>query len=333
LAGAQTQFEKQVRLLEYASERWNWSSPREAYPGWDALSILNRVNRAGAGGMCIQHNNFLAGLCIAMGWQARLVNIDSHEVCEVWNDDLGKWIYLDASYNHYLWDAETAVPLDMYEVHQKYLDFFFPGGESIRWETYDRGYQDLESDINWDGASLPFFDSRAQEAGLFRGSLSGHKRNSKLGGFYNSGIIRFLPRNNFYEKPCPLPLNHGMDVWSWNGYVNWYDDRSAVQRQYSWHTDRKRDLWPTLNTVHIHASSGPPRDRLFLEFETYTPNFSHFEVNTNDTGWRETPASWTWILHSGRNSLMVRAVTKMGVKGKPSTVELNHADVQFETTF
>jgi len=89
----------------------------------------------------------------------------------------------------------------------------------------------------------------------------------------------------------------------------------------------------TLNTVHIHATSGPPKDRLFLEFETYTPNFCHFEVNTNDTGWREAPANWTWFLRSGRNSLQVRAVSKMEVAGKPSTVELNHADVQFETGF
>ncbi|MEN8203764.1 MAG: transglutaminase domain-containing protein [Bacteroidota bacterium] len=330
LAGAQTQFEKQVRLLEYASERWNWSYPTEVYPKWDALSIVNRVNRTGAGGMCIQHNNFLAGLCIAMGWQARHVNIDSHEVCEVWNDDLGKWIYLDASYNHYLWDAETAEPLSLYDINQKFLDFFYPDG--IEWETFN-GYQHLESDINWDCLSLPCFDPRAEEAGLFRASLSGHKRNPKLGGFYNGGIIRFMPRNNYYEKPYPLPLTHGMGIWPWNSYANWYNDRSPVQRQYSWHTDRKRDLWPTLNTVHIHASSGPPRDRLFMDFETYTPNFSHYEVNTNDTGWREVPANWTWFLRSGRNSLKVRAVSKLGVKGKPSIVELNYADVQFETTF
>ena len=33
---------------------------------------------------------------MAYGWQARLVNVVGHEVCEVWNDEYGKWIFLDA---------------------------------------------------------------------------------------------------------------------------------------------------------------------------------------------------------------------------------------------
>ncbi len=171
-----------------------------------------------------------------------------------------------------------------------------------------------------------------EDPGLERGSLSHHSR-GYLGGFASGGMVRYMTRNNYYDKTCPLPLTHGMGIWPWNGYVNWYDDQTPVQRQYTWHTDRKRDLWPTLNTVHIHATSGPPKDRLFLEFETYTPNFSHLEVNTNDTGWREVSANWTWFLRSGRNSLKVRSVSKMGVAGKPSTIELNYADVLFETTF
>ncbi len=315
LAGARTQFEKQVRLLEYASERWNWTYPVEDYPEWDALSIVNRINKAGGGGMCIQHNNFLAGLCMAYGWQARLVNMDSHEVCEVWNDDLAKWIYLDASYNHYLWDAASIEPLSLLDIHRKYLEFFYPG-KSIRWKTFN-------------GAD---FDPATMDAGLGRGSLSHHFR-STMGGFFNAAFMRLVPRNNWYEKPYPRPATHGMDVWPWNGYVNWYDDQTPPLKQYTWYTDRKRDLWPTLNTVHIHATSGPPKDRLFLEFETYTPNFSHFEVNTDDAGWRKVPASWTWLLRSGRNKLQVRSVSKMGVTGKPSVIELNYADVQFETTF
>jgi len=315
LAGAQTQFEKQVRLLEYASERWNWTQPQPEYPEWDALSIVERINKAGGGGMCIQHNNFLAGLCMAYGWQARLANIDGHEICEVWNDDHAKWIYIDASYNHYLWDEETIEPMNMMDIHWKYLDYFFPG-KSIDWTTYARGR----------------FDPHTEDAGLKRGSLSHHYR-ATLGGFFNGAFFRYVPRNNFYEKKYPRPLSHGNSLWPWNGYINWYDERTPRRRHYTWYTDRKRDLYPDLNTVHIHATAGPPKDRLYLEFETYTPNFCHFEVNTNNTGWRNAPANWTWILRSGRNTLEVRSVSKMGVTGKLSTVELNFADVQYEKSF
>ena len=88
-------------------------------------------------------------------------------------------------------------------------------------------------------------------------------------------------------------------------------------------------MWPDLNTVHIDAVSGFGNDRLFLRFETYTPNFSHFEIDVDDTGWKETGERWTWFLQSGKNTLHVRSVNKRGARGKSSTLILNHANAPF----
>ena len=137
-----------------------------------------------------------------------------------------------------------------------------------------------------------------------------------------------VPRNNWYEKPYPRPLSHGSSVWPWNGYINWYDDRTPRRRQYTWYTDRPRDMWPDLNRVHIHASHGESNDRLFLQFETYTPSLSHFEVDVNNGGWKRCGEYWTWFLSSGQNRLQVRSVNKFGVGGKPSVVVLNYYDVR-----
>ena len=64
---------------------------------------------------------------MAYGWQARLLNIDGHEVCEVWNDDYAKWVYLDASnVNHYQCDIETGEPMSFLEIHNAYMDYFYP---------------------------------------------------------------------------------------------------------------------------------------------------------------------------------------------------------------
>ena len=63
IAGSRTQFNAQVRLLDYVTKRWRHSSPLPGYPGWDAVSILDRVASSGGGGMCIQFNNTLGGLC------------------------------------------------------------------------------------------------------------------------------------------------------------------------------------------------------------------------------------------------------------------------------
>jgi len=303
-----SEFDAQVRLLDYATKRWRWVSPIPEYPGWGALSIADRIDNLGGGGMCIQFNLFLGGLCMAYGWQTRLVNIVGHEVCEVWNDDFGKWIYLDASYvNHYVCDPGTGEPLNMLELHERYLDYYFPD-RPIDWMNDFTGTQKYEKD----------------KQPVVRGSLDSPP---KVGhnGFTHAAFMRIMPRNNYYERPYPRPLTHGSSWWPWDGYVNWYDERTPPKRQYSRHTDRPRDLWPDLNRVHIDATQGFGNDRLFLRFETYTPNFDCFEVNVNDRGWERVETDhWTWFLGAGRNTLRVRAVNKLGARGKPSSVVLNH---------
>ena len=83
---------------------------------------------------------------MANGWQARLVNIVGHEICEVWNDDFGKWIYLDASYvNHYVCDPKTGEPLNLLELHKLYTDYYFPDGP-IDWMNDFTGSQKYEKE-------------------------------------------------------------------------------------------------------------------------------------------------------------------------------------------
>ncbi|MHB9029384.1 MAG: hypothetical protein ACYC9O_11510, partial [Candidatus Latescibacterota bacterium] len=125
--GSLTQFDAQVRLLDYATKRWRWTSPMPEYPGWDALSIADRIDTMGGGGMCIQFNLFLGGLLQAYGWQSRHVNIIGHEICEVWNDEYGKWIDLDASLvNHYAYDPNTGEPQSMLDLHRLFVSSYFP---------------------------------------------------------------------------------------------------------------------------------------------------------------------------------------------------------------
>ena len=313
VAGSRTDFDAQVKLLDYITKRWRHNSPKPEYPAWDALSILNHLESAGGGGMCIQFNNTLIGMCLAYGWQARLLNVVNHEVCEVWNDEYGKWIFLDADFvNHYNYTIAEAEPQSMLELHYHFLDYYFP----------DRPIDWMNDWIGWmdpiEGKPVP----------LKRGSLT-HHDGVVLTGFNCSAFMKVLPRNNFYGKPYPMPLNHQSVKGPWNGYINWYNEKSPPKRQYSWHTDRPRDMWPDLNLVHVDATQGFGNDRLFLRFETYTPNFSHFEIDVDDTGWKKTGERWTWLLQSGRNTLRVRAVNKLGAQGKPSRIILNHADAPF----
>ena len=314
IAGSRTEFNAQVRLLDHVTKRWRHGNPIPEYPGWGARDILDRIDNAGGGGMCIQFNNTLAGLCIAYGWQARHVNCVGHEICEVWNDEFGKWIFLDADYeNHYMYDPKTDEPQDMLELHRLSMDYYFP----------DRPIDWMKDLINW----FPPIEGKAPP--VLRGSLSNHK-GTVLTGFNSSAFIRIMPRNNYYGELGPRPVSHGVDsTVPWDGFIVWYDDRTPPSRQFSRFTDRPRDMWPDLNKVHVDITQGFGNDRLFLRFETYTPNFSHFEVNADDTGWKEVGERWTWLLQSGKNTVKVRAVNKLGVKGKASSFVVNFADAPF----
>ncbi len=312
VAGSRTQFEAQMRLLDYAKKRWRWTSPAVEYPAWDALSIVERVNKAGGGGMCIQQNLFFIGLCQAFGWQGRLLGVDGHEVCEVWNDEYGKWIYFDAFFpNHVLCDPESGEPLSMLELHDRYLDYFYPD-RAMDWKTdYRLGLAEIRE--------------REDKPPVVRSSLTfhDHERNACTG-FLESRILRLIPRTNFFEKPLPRPLAHFGGGYFWDGYVSWYDPRTPPRGQYADHTDRPRDLWPDLNTVHITMSQGYGNDRLFLEFETCTPGFERFEVRTDGGEWTPAGDRWTWLLVPGGNRVEVRAVNSAGVGGRPSSVTVNH---------
>ena len=312
IQGSRTSFDAQVKLLRSRHQALDERRPGPRVPGVGCPQhSRNGRTVQGSGGMCIQSNNLLAGFYQAYGWQARLVNIVSHEVCEVWNDEFAKWIYMDAStVDHYLYDPETAEPLSLLELHRMHLEHFFPD-KKIDWMNDYVSRQD-ELDPHPVGRGSP-------EHGL-----------KPFDAFLLTTFMRMVPRNNWYEKPTPRPLAHGMSWWPWDGYINWYDEQTPPKRQYSWHTDRPQDMWPDLNLVHVDATTAFANDRVFLAFSTYTPNFSHYEINVDDTGWKESTDRWVWLMQSGRNTLRVRAVNELDAKGHPTEIVLNYADAPWK---
>jgi len=320
VAGSRTEFDAQVKLMGYVMRRWTHDQPEPGYPAWDALTIFDRIAWHGGGGQCAQVNNALAGVLMAYGWQARLVNVIGHEPVEVWNDEFAKWVFLDADYeNNYNYDPESGEPLNLHELHQLSHDYY-RSDRSIDW---------MKDNFTWESA-IP-----GKPIPVRRGSLTWqpdtqYATGGAPTGFANAADVRMVPRNNWYAHPTPRPLNHGSgSQMPWTGYITWYDAHTPPKRQYSWFTDKPADMWPDLNLVHVDLTQGFGNDRLFLRFDTYTPNFSHFEIDVDDTGWRKAGSRWTWLLQSGRNTLRVRAVSKLKAHGHPSCFVINHADAQF----
>lgn len=315
-AGCKTQFEMMVKLCDYVSKRWDWVPPFKQYPPWDAIEILDRIEKEGGGGMCIHFAIVLIQALESYGIQARLQNCVGHEVVEAWSDDYGKWVFFDPMQgsNVYNYSKVNGEPLGFKELHKIYLDLFYPNS-SIDWEDNNA----VES------RKIP--PDALVGAGTFdKNWPRSEGSDEKFLGLANAAFMRMMPRNNWMEKHNPSPLGHGLYGWFWNGYINWYDDRTPRMRQFGNFTDREADYFPTLNRVKIYAVTGPENDRLFLRFTTFTPNFDTYLVEIDEGEWIPTSEYFPWVLHSGLNRLRVRVRNMSGTLGKPSLIKLNLAD-------
>ncbi len=316
VAEADSEFDAIVKLMHYAATRWVYAGPRLEYPKWNTIDMAERAHSLGDGGMCIQHAAYLVHILTVMGFQARHVNIIAHEVVEVWSNDFDKWIYLDPTQgvDCYLYNTETGVPLDLNEMHRAYYELYGVE-EPIDWmaprtESYTR---------KKDYSRLPIALSTVDPRIMLR-----HEKNGLIMYYDLCSFLRMMPRNNFSTTAIPEPTHQGNNIqWPWDGYVNWYDELAPPTLQYSVHTDRVCDFWPTLNRVRFEAVPEVNGDAAFVRMITFTPNLESFQVRIDDGEWEDSDPNVVWRFHSGRNRLDMRVKTKFGVTGHPSHIELN----------
>lgn len=315
IAGCKTQFEMLVKLCDYVSKRWDWVPPNRQYPSWDAIEILDRIEKEGGGGMCNHFAIVFIQAVESFGFQARLQNVYGHEVAEVWSDDYGRWVFFDPMQgsNIYNYSKKNGEPLGFKEIHKAYLDIFYPNS-SINWDLDKKMRQPIPNDAPIGAGTLDKNWPRSDAS------------DSVIKGLYDAAVLRMMPRSNWMAKHNPSPLGHGLTEYPWNGYINWYDDRTPRMRNQKNFTDREADYWPTLNRVKMYATTSAENDRMFLRFTTFTPDFDKYLVKIDEGKWIPATEYFPWVLHSGLNKLMVRIQNKAGVLGKPSFIEVNLAD-------
>lgn len=317
VAGAQTQFEEIQRL-----HRWAYHMPlgQCTHFPWDVLDWidvrrrddctieLNEYSQRRRDKMCLYPNVVLVAALQSFGFAARHLNFHSegmtgHEICEVWSNDYGKWIHLDATRDYYWYDRRTLVPLDTGEIHRVLVDRL----EQV--ETWQRPYlyrQDLEALVR--DLPIAFWDGEYEHS-------AGAGDHGALFLFRSFCHFRIVPRFDVFSRPRPLPVSQGTEVWSWNGYLNWADDRVPPLRHFSHHTNRRADFYPTLNQTRFTAESSEDGRELRMMLETETPDFAAFEVRLDRGPWREVEATWNWPLHEGMNTVQMRTRNRSGVTG------------------
>lgn len=318
LADSNGDWEKINRLRHYVSAQWKHKPPFPSYPEWDALEILDRRDKTGYGGMCVQFAQVCIQALLSLGYQAHFVTEFDHEVVEVYVDELGKWALVDPEsvFDSYEYDTATGLPLNALEQH--------------RWFLFENGFS-AEKPIDWttplpwpiQAASEPVKAHAPLDFSTFTGWINDPSKPDYPPLHRLAGSIGISLRNNWFSQPYPRPVSEGMTYWPWNGFLNWYDEATPRMYQYSLHSDRESDFHPTLNRVEYYLTQTEREDQLAVYMTTFTPNFARFEINCNGTGWRESPSDFIWKLRpSALNTLSMRVRNKLDHAGKSSSVEI-----------
>ncbi len=319
IEGAVSDWDVINRVRHLVSQQWHHASPLPGYPEWNALDILDRRDRVGAGGMCIQFSIIFIQSLASLGYQARHINMFAHETVEVYVDELGKWVHADPEsvFDSYEYETTTGMPIHCLEQHEYFLkENGFSADRPIDWQATQQW-------ASW-GARSPFI---AQDVPLdfstFTDWINNPERPEYPPQHRLAGFMRMMPRNDYFSNPYPRPLTQGSSNWPWNGYLNWYDEATPRKLQYSMHTDRECDFYPTLNRVEYDTVFTENEGEVLVKMTTFAPNFDGYEVNIDNTGWQDANPEFTWKLNpSALNSLEMRVKNTLGPKGKSSIIRV-----------
>lgn len=139
VAGDGDDLTRAIRVQDWIKSLFSHRVPWRM-PEWNALVILDRGRRGVENFLCIHYSVSLVQCCLALGIQARMINLhrgiadtfeiddaawvdpplDEHVVAEVWSTELGKWVMLDVDFDVHYQSGDT--PLSAWEIHQAFVD-------------------------------------------------------------------------------------------------------------------------------------------------------------------------------------------------------------------
>ena len=335
IKGCNSEFEKMLKLKSWVAGMWNWHQPdpKEDMIKWDALDILKTDKKGNVkGGFCLHYAIVYMQVLQSFGFNARIVNTNysvwgGHELTEVWSNQFGKWILMDAEYDTYFADKKTGIPLNTLELHNLFLKQYYPN------EVIDRNNWSRENFIKRvESKGSPKTIVCIVSGGAKGGTLKEYdwlKPSIDLPaycsgmGFLNTGYFRMLPRSNFLSKPYPIPINHGRAHWAWTGYYSWYDKQTPRAPEFNKFTNRPNDLYWNLNEVDFSAEL-KKKGQLLISFTTNSPNFDHYELKINGIIKTIKGNSYLLELSPGNNDLEICVVDIMNNKGRTSKLNVNY---------
>ena len=118
IAVGKDEFEKQVRLMKWVYDQWDFGHAQELYNLRDPFEILDEAKK-GRKFQCMHSGAVLLTTANSLGWVCRPMGIPKHTFSEIWSNQHRKWIMFDATSNYY--PEKDGVPLNTYEHRQALL--------------------------------------------------------------------------------------------------------------------------------------------------------------------------------------------------------------------
>lgn len=318
IAGKRTEFERLTALMHWVATRANirpgpWENTRQSYP-WQIRRVMTEANGGTIYSHCMSYCEVMLAAASSFGWQGRHwaihgVRDTSHEVPEIWVNELGKWVYFDPSLDTYYADPATGEPLNLLEMHERYLRTVFRPGEvqqrgrhvnedrlralrgkhPVRCVTGDYAYgKPVQWDWEWDH------------------------------GYMTAGWLQLTPRNDWHSRPQPAFAHFGDGAEGYDGYPLFVDSQTPLTADATtWYT-RKRDLWWTLNQASFRLIRAGETS-LRVECGNSQPHFRRYLVRHGSDEWKPAEPMFSWTLRAGENRLEVAPEDEFGRRGISSS--------------
>lgn len=195
--------ERARQLATWVSTRWRYRNAQRAsfYTPWDPLTIIawGSAGRGHAGrppiAFCVHYAVTFVSACLAFGMTARCIVLAEspnsrigHFAAEVWSNELGKWVFVDANEDALFVD-EQGIPMSTAEVHESRTS--------------------LDRLVRWGPGHRMQARSAAMRRWIKEAMLTG-----RCFSFY--GV---WPRTDFLVHPEECPPSHGWGAYSELGFV------------------------------------------------------------------------------------------------------------------
>jgi hypothetical protein len=315
VSGSKSELEKLVKLRSWVHAQWKYHAPAEGwFPAWDADEILTHKQ-----GFCVHYAIVYMQCAISLGYQTRYVFgghpgtlPEGHEVCEVWSNQFNKWMLMDPEGDlHYVDPTlHDDVPLSMVEIHDRLLKTFYAG----KIATYD---------------NRPRSPAPSPWIAICRGPAlqpetvppPGNAPQKQWGPWIKWLNVRYMPRNNFFGRELPVPLEQGFH-WDWPDYYVWHDATTPREWAYRHFIGRQSDVNWSINQVHFSTEASAKQNVLTIQLGTATPYLDTYLVSVDSSAYKPSEANFTWPLHPGKNRLEMRVRNTSAVLGPISVMEV-----------